>query len=986
MSKKDRLLTQEMIKPRRRSFSQWFKETKKEYGYLTLAALIPAILFFLIYVARGLYPFGDGTVLVLDLNGQYVYFFEALKNTVLEGGSLLYSWSRSLGGEFLGMYAYYIASPLSYLILLFPSDKTQEFLLILFMIKAALCGATMGFYLHKHSVNKNKLTVIAFSILYAMSAYCVVHQNNTMWMDAVMWLPLVAYGIEQLVKYGKYKMFVIFLSLTVASNFYIGYMVCIFVFLYFFFYHFAYKDNDVNNPWQEKHHLLKSLVRIAFYSVLAIGMAAVIVLGAYYSLQFGKNEFTDPSWDLAFRIDFFDIFFKLLPSSYDTVRIDGLPFVYCGLITVILAPLFFCSKKFTVREKIACGAFLLLFCLSFSINVIDLVWHGFQKPQWLNNRYSFMFCFMLIFLAFRAFDHIEEISAKSIACVSAFIILFVVIVQNFAAEYVKKLEALSYGPETGKFEVHDFATVLMTVVALAIYVSIFALMPRIKNKDLLSAILLGVICTEVFLSGLCNVNDFDEDVTFTKYYKYNEFKQLMVPVADTLRDYDDSFYRAELTNRRKDNDNFALQLRGVTSTTSTLNSDTISFIHGMGYYGASHRTRYEGGSIVNDALLGIKYIITPRDYSSIYGDPVLTLDDYAKYTGMSTEEFLEMTKSEEYENISADKLNIYLNPYALSLAYASGTGIFDINFRDKNEWVDKETDERYNPEGYISVFARLNALITCILGEDETVEVFKPAIQNGEPEVSSGVKASVSSGHNKYVGDKGKITYTYTVPEGVELFVHFPAFYTRAIKLSSPTMNIFDGTKSLDKCNERIVYLGHTKGEEYKLTVTIDNTTSGGQFYTIVDESYIYYLDTELLEEVISRIRAEELKIEEYKEDDIRGTLTTLSDNRTILTTIPYDKGWQVYVDGEKVETRAAVEDALLTFEIKDAGEHDIRFVYRPTVFTAGLTISIVSFAGFILIILFEKKLRRLWIIRAIFAPEEPKDESEVEIKSKKKK
>ena len=159
-----------LISPKK-SFKDRFFEIKNEYGYICLGALIPALIFFLIYLARGLYPFGSGTVLVLDLNGQYVYFFEALRNTVLEGGSLLYSWSRALGGEFLGMYAYYIASPLSYLICLFPVDKTQEFLLVMFMIKAAICGGTMGFFLHKHSVHKNKLTIVTFSVMYALSAY-----------------------------------------------------------------------------------------------------------------------------------------------------------------------------------------------------------------------------------------------------------------------------------------------------------------------------------------------------------------------------------------------------------------------------------------------------------------------------------------------------------------------------------------------------------------------------------------------------------------------------------------------------------------------------------------------------------------------------------------------------------------------------------------------------------------------------------------------
>lgn len=940
-----------------------------EYGYLTLAAAIPAIIFFLMYLARGLYPFGQGTVLVLDLNGQYVYFFEYLRSAVLEGSSLLYSWARALGGEFIGIYAYYIASPLSYLICLFPKDRTQEFLLVMFMIKAAICGTTMGFYLHRHSATKNKFNVIGFSVLYALSAYCVVHQSNTMWIDVVMWLPLVTLGVEELVKYGKYKMYVIFLALSLASNFYIGYMCCIFVLLYFFFYHAAYKDNFVNNPFGEKHHFWKSFVRIAFYSLIAIGIAAVIVFGAYYSLQFGKNEFSDPSWDITVRLDFFDLFFKLLPSSYDTVRIDGLPFIYCGLITVILAPLFFCSKKFTVREKIASGVFLMIFVLSFMISVIDLVWHGFQKPQWLNNRYSFMFCFFLIFLAFRAFEAIEEFSAKSLACVSAFIFFFVVILQNFADAYKDKLIALTYGPNEEDFQVHEFATILFTVALLIIYISIIAVMKKAKNRDMVSAVLVSVLCVEVFVSTLANVNDFDLDVGFTQYNKYNEYNELYYPITDTLLDKDTSFYRFEKTYHRKYCDNMALSIRGISNSTSTLNKDTINFLRMMGYYSQSHKSQYYGGNPVGDSLIGMKYIISENDMSKLYNDPVLTGEDYAKHEGITLEELKNQTFADSYKDLDASKINVYENIYALSLAFAASDDIYDINFADHNSWS-KDDPEKYNPEGYTSPFTRLNALYTAILGENEMVEVFKPATQNGAPEVSSGVTASTSSDHYKYVGDSGKITYSYTVPEGVWIYAFFPAYYNREIKLSSPTMSIWDGTTKLAKCNDRIVGLGYTESTEYKLTVTINNTRD--EFYTKMDESFIYYVDLDLLEEVTNTIKKGQLKLEDtFKDDDIRGTIKTTKKNQTVMTTIPYDDGWRVYVDGERVEIKEAL-GALVSFEIDNPGQHEIRFLYRSNAFVFGITITIISLAGFILIIILERYLRRIKLIKTFFVVEEP--------------
>ena len=95
-------------------------------SYLAFCFLVPVILMFGVYLTRALHPFGDGTPLVLDLNAQYVYFFEGLRNLVYgDADSFLYSFSRSLGGEFMGMYAYYLASPLSYLVALFPQSKME---------------------------------------------------------------------------------------------------------------------------------------------------------------------------------------------------------------------------------------------------------------------------------------------------------------------------------------------------------------------------------------------------------------------------------------------------------------------------------------------------------------------------------------------------------------------------------------------------------------------------------------------------------------------------------------------------------------------------------------------------------------------------------------------------------------------------------------------------------------------------------------------
>ena len=74
----------------------FWRKTLRERKYLLICFFLPAAIMWLIYITMEVYPFGENSVLVLDLNGQYVYFFQALRDIITEGGSLLYSFRRSL--------------------------------------------------------------------------------------------------------------------------------------------------------------------------------------------------------------------------------------------------------------------------------------------------------------------------------------------------------------------------------------------------------------------------------------------------------------------------------------------------------------------------------------------------------------------------------------------------------------------------------------------------------------------------------------------------------------------------------------------------------------------------------------------------------------------------------------------------------------------------------------------------------------------------
>ena len=737
-----------LLKPLTAARSLWDR-TLGEYGYLLIATVIPMVLFYLIYlIGKQHYPFGDGTVLVLDLNGQYVSFYEGLHDILHGEADLLYSFSRNLGGEFLGIYDYYVASPFAMLLALLPQRFMLEGLLLLFLLKAGLCGLFMGIYLHKHAAGEpNRLAVVAFSVMYAMSSYCVVQQHNSMWIDAVLWLPLLCLGIESLIKYGHFRLYVFTLAIIIHSNFYIGYMAVIFTLAYCFYWYFAHNRNNENNPLGEKAHFIKSVGRVAAWSVLAVGIAALAILSARYALSFGKDEFSNPNWEVTQKFDLFEFLYKFLPSSYDTVRPQGLPFVYCGVLTLVTVPAFFLNKKFSLREKVAAAFFILFFVASFATSSIDLIWHGFQKPNWLNYRYSFMLCFFLLVLGYRAFDRILYTSRQALVGIVVGIGAYVVILQKFTDILVE---------EEPKMVIRPFATIWLTLGCLFAYFILVSLYGKVKErqKETVAMVLLLLVCVEVFLSGLSDLNELDKDVTFSKYSRYNNMIDTLRPITETVDAYDDGFYRMEKTYFRKTNDNFSLQIKGLSCSTSTLNRDTIDYLRSMGYASRSHWSRYLGGTPVNDSLLGIKYLITDKDMSDYYGPALFTPEDYGYPEDFSPN----------------GNYDVYFNEFALSFAYGVADGWLTFDYND-----------------YDNPYERLNAMITVMLGETETVEVFKPAIQNGEPEAVN-VNVGTADKHHSYkIDDKtkaGLLYYDYTVPENTELYFFYPNRYLRQVKLA----------------------------------------------------------------------------------------------------------------------------------------------------------------------------------------------------------
>ncbi len=870
------------------------KETKVKFRpYLLFAFFVPALLFLTIYLLREVYPIGENSVLVLDLNAQYVYFFEELRDILLGEGSLLYSWQRAVGGEFMGMFAYYVASPFNLLIALFPEKAITEALLTIFTLKAGLSGFNFAVYLHYSDRAKNKISTVIFATMYALTSYALVNGHNTMWIDTLLFLPLLVLGLESLINKKKFILYTIMLSVIVFSNFYIGYMTCIFVAIYSVYYYLSYGYSKEYNKTGEKLHLLKSIFRVLIFSAIALAMSAVIILTIRYSLTFGKNDFSDPNFDLKSNFNFLELFAKFLPNSYDTVRPDGLPFVYCGVLSLILLPVYFFTKKITPREKICSGVLISILFFSFSASTIDIFWHGMQRPNWLNYRYSFMLCFFLLVLAHQAFHFIKDIKFNHIVAVCAGLVMLIVLIQ--AEEY-------SY--------IDSVMCIWISLLCVGVYLLTLYAFHKEKGSNFVSLIMAIIVSAELLINGYVCLDALDQDVIFSSRTSYREFIDELTPYVEYIKNKDDSFYRMEKTMHRKTNDNMTLDINGISSSTSTLNQSIITLLNQLGYSSKSHWSKYLGGTPASDSLLGIKYVIS---------DNPLSDGIYKKI----------YEENEHY---------IYENPYYMSLAFGVSTDFEAIDF-----------------SSYANPFDLLNDTVTKMLGKDETVTIFKP-IEDVSVSMNNAEYAPVNEEYFKYTPQNSslpaEVTYTFTPHTIEQLYFFYPSDYPRKVSLS---LNSKDYGTFFDNETDRIIPLRRFDPERpVNFTVKLEDDV----LYLLRDQSFFYYLDTELFKSVMTELNECRFNIEEHSDTYLKGNINITEDEMMLFTSIPYDEGWKVICDGQELPVFKSA-DSLLAAEIP-TGSHTLELKYLPDCFVKGASISVIGIMLFIALIIFDYILKLL--------------------------
>ena len=146
---------------------------------------------------------------------------------------------------------------------------------------------------------------------------------------------------------------------------------------------------------------------------------------------------------------------------------------------------------------------------------------------------------------------------------------------------------------------------------------------------------------------------------------------------------------------------------------------------------------------------------------------------------------------------------------------------------------------------------------------------------------------------------------------------------------------------------KRIIY-----SDNYTIIETDNDKEIKITFAEESDTFKAYSLDLNKIYENKEKITQMNYKIHKDLNNYITGEIEI--DNGIIMTTIPYEKGWTIYIDGKEIEYYKIL-NLFIGFDI-DKGKHSIVFKYQ----TPGLKISIIlSSIGLTLSIIYQLRLKK---------------------------
>lgn len=821
------------------------KKEKKNAIFL-LSFLLPLILMVAMLISKHVFPFGDKCILRTDFYHQYLPFHSELSDKLKHFSSLFYTTRVGLGTNFITVMAYYLICPLNILLFIVGDNFVLEYITFALVFKIAFAGLTMAYYLVK-KYDTDSFAVIFFAMFYAMSGYICAYYWNVMWIDDIILFPLLIHAFEALYNGKKPYLYIILLAAVLLCNYYIGIIICIYLVVHFVFYSFI-RETKIKA-------VLKKLLLIGIYSLIGILISGILLWPVICAFKTTASSDISAPEKVRQYFSIIEGIARTLPFVKVENGIDYWPNIYVGSICYILLPLYFLSKKYKLREKICYGILLLFFIASFSINILDFVWHIFKFPNSLPCRQSFIFNFIVLSISLKPLLKIKSIKRNHVVYAALIsLAVFIIASKEIINNYV------------------GFYSIYMAIILIFVYMGILLAYKNDRyDKNIILYITIILISFEAF------INMYQTSLSTITREDYMKNTKTIKKLTSDLNNITDDIYRVERAVLKTKNDGAFMHFPSASIFSSSAYAHGTSFYKTFGMEASTNAYSMTGSTPFADSLLSVKYKLYEKEN--------------------------EHAKDENKRLISKeDAVHIYQNLDTLPFSY-----VLDDKF------IEDYDRSSGNPATVQNNFSRTLKLGTML--EKMTVDI------DGK---EASFKVEDAGDYYAFVRDKGIKEVTVTYPTTSESFKNLNRGY-------------FLELGYLDKGVD-LGFRNETNEDELLIEV--------------------FRFDFEALKKVVDKINSNfTYKIKSHDESHFNYDMKANIDG-TCMVTLPYDKGFKIYVDGEKVETKE-VFDFFLGFDIKK-GDHDIVLKFTPIGFYEGVLMSLIGIIILIgLYIIKEKSIKK---------------------------
>lgn len=848
----------------------------EKYKLYILTFITSLVVISIIFILNKVAPFGKKSLLCIDFFHQYGPMLGEYYDRFYSGKNLFYSFNLGLGIPFFRNFLNYMSSPFNFIILLFSRSNLLMSYSFVIGLKAVASSCTLVYFL-SHKFKTKDLRLIPLGILYAFSAYYSAYYWNLMWLDGMVFLPLITLGIEYIINNRKWKFYTVWLAIMLVANYFIGYMICIFSILYFLVYSiYKLKKDSIKNNFK---YFCKSCFIFAGASILAGAIVSIFLIPLFYSIKSisatGGIYFPTSRY-YSFTIeDFLKYHFTGVTTTVLSSDSLNAPNISAGILSVTLLFVFLLNNKISFKTKICYTLLLSFFILAFFWAPLDYILQAFHVPNDLPYRYSFLYTFILIIMAAYALLNINNTSFKLVTIIYSVILIILLLMFNSSWVGINS------------------AMITINIVLISIYFITYLIN---KFKPKFNKFIIPMLIITASVDSIIAVNQ-NWDIThdMNSFYDYDSSTKKILEYIDNQEN--SLFYRVDTPNRLTFNDPAWYNYYGMTTFSSMAYESMAHLQHKLGLPGNEINSYYYVQTTpVYDLMFNIDYFIGPSNDESLYSvdyvdDNIITKFNYNIGLGYSVNNNL---KFWEYESS---------NPFFI-----------------QNDYIYKATNVS-------DVFEEIQPVIVQKIDNEYDEQLIKYSFLTTDDNI-----------------------YFYTDSYEINYFIIDDIlYYNNDSYYYDDTLYFYEAIPYTEKSIINI-------SPQNKLTDIYISYHSYTYIPTDYNLYHMYKLNNTNFYNAYNKLKYKKLNITEFKENEIKATIN-MSKNSFVYTSIPYDDGWHVYVDGKEVKT-FKLGDALLAFDASE-GNHKIIFKYIPKGFILGTILTLMGTSFLIICIIRDKQKKK---------------------------